>query len=385
MIFTRNTIDNIIQKSVSDGSTIGADCLVFHNGEEIYSGCFGYADKESASPMRRDSICRLFSLTKPITAAAAMIAADMGLFAPDTELREIFPEFSDMTYITPEGKAEKCQIPITMEHLFTMTSGLAYPGDWCESAKASAKLLEEAMSNNLSTADIISRAAGLPLYNIPGEYWLYGISADVTAAVIEKASGMKYSEFLHKYILDPLGMTDTDFYVPKEKFSRLASIYKYTEIGLVKENIDHLGIKDRTEPPAFESGGAGLFSTIDDYAKFANMLCSGGVYNGRRFISEKAFDYMTSPKLSANALKGWWDRLSGYNYSCFMRVMANVSDSQIHTANGEFGWDGWSGTYFCCDVKNKITILYFTQICHASTTPQAVEIDKAVYDKLIRK
>ena len=148
----KNTIDRIIQNSISDGSTIGADCLVFHNGDEVYSGCFGYADKEYDSPMRRNSICRLFSLTKPVTAAAAMIATDMGLFSPDTELREIFPEFSDMTYITPDGKAEKCSVPITMEHLFTMTSGLAYPGDWCESAKASAKLLDEAIAKNLGTA-----------------------------------------------------------------------------------------------------------------------------------------------------------------------------------------------------------------------------------------
>ncbi|HOC33231.1 MAG TPA: serine hydrolase [Ruminococcus flavefaciens] len=130
-------------------------------------------------------------------------------------------------------------------------------------------------------------------------------------------------------------------------------------------------------------GGAGLFSTINDYSKFADMLCRRGCYRNSRIISEKAFDYMTTPKFNEHLLRSMWDRLNGYNYSCFMRVMTDVSRSRIKSANGEFGWDGWTGTYFCVHPESGITVLYFTQICGAGTTDQAVDIVNTVFGELL--
>ena len=383
-------INKILEDSARNGTCIGASCLVFRKGEQLYSGTVGYADKSADKPMSTDTICRLFSLTKPITAAAAMIAMDKGLFTPDTELSRFFPEFSHTRYSTDSSEINSTDHakPITIEHLLNMTAGLPYPADWCDSVRASGDVYVELLNSRKSgvpmdTQKFAEKYSSIPLYNVPGDYWFYGVEADIIGAVIEKASGMRYSEFLKKNILEPLEMTDTDFYVPQPKRNRLSALYAWSDHGLIPTECGHLGIEDFSEPPAFESGGAGLFTTINDYSKFANMLCNRGAYGNLRLMSEKAFSYMTAPKFRQHQLRSMWDRLSGYNYSCFMRVMTDVSKSQIHSANGEFGWDGWTGTYFYAHPESGITVLYFTQICGASTTDEAKNIVNTVFGELL--
>ena len=212
----------------------------------------------------------------------------------------------------------------------------------------------------------------------------YGISADILGCVIEKASGVKYSRFLKENIFEPLGMNDTGFFVPAEKLSRFTALYKYENDKLVRDYENYLGLTDYTAPPSFESGGAGLVSTIADYAKFANMLCNRGKFGDVQLISSESFDYMTAPKLGAVQQSDLWERLNGYNYACLMRIMTDESSAEIKTSNGEFGWDGWTGTYFCANPENGIVCLCFTQIAGAGTTWQAQKIDKIVYDELVR-
>ena len=384
-----NQINSIMSESVKKGTSVFSSCIVMQKGKQIYSNGVGTASERNGTLMTADTICRLFSLTKPITAAAAMIATDKGLFDPDTRLSRFFPEFSYITYSkdSKELTAEAADVPITIGHLLNMTAGLPYPSDWGESVRASGDVyngLLSARQNGMpwDTKTFAGKCADIPLYNIPGDYWFYGVEADILGAVIEKASGMRYSEFLQKYIFAPLEMNDTAFFVPQEKKSRLADLYQWSDKGLIPAECRHLGIEDFSAPPLFESGGAGLFSTINDYSKFADMLCHRGCYRNSRIISEKAFDYMTTPKFNEHLLRSMWDRLSGYNYSCFMRVMTDVSRSRIKSAKGEFGWDGWTGTYFCAHPESGITVLYFTQICGASTTDQAVDIVNTVFGEL---
>lgn len=383
-------INKIMEDSINYGTSIGHSCIVLHKGQQVYSGSFGHASKTRSEPMSCDTICRLFSLTKPITAAAAMIAMDMGLFTPDTELSRFFPEYSHTKYSSDSKELTGTEevVPITIEHLLNMTAGLPYPSDWCESVRASgevygAMLKSRAEGNPWDTQTFVRECVRIPLYNVPGNYWFYGVEADILGAVIEKAADTKYSDFLKKHILGPLEMTDTDFYVPDSKRDRLVELYQWSENGLVLTECEHLGIADHQTSPLYESGGAGLFSTINDYSKFADMLCHRGVHRNIRLLSENVFRYMTEPKFSTNLLRSMWDRLSGYNYSCFMRVMTDAEKSQIRSANGEFGWDGWTGTYFCAHPESEITVIYFTQICGASTTDQAKEIVNAVFKELL--
>lgn len=393
----KDKINEIIDNSIKFGENVGSNCMVFHHGKELFSGSFGHSDREAGVPMTDDKIFRLFSLTKPVTAAAVMILIDRGILSPDDCVSRYFPEYSDLRYVSryaPEGGVDElsqCTKELKIHHLLTMTSGIPYAHNWCEPVRASARLFDALIDdqtsgeNKLTTEEFTRRAAGIPLMWEPGEKWDYGISADILGGIVEKASGIKYGEFLKKNIFEPLGMNDTGFYVPEEKLSRFAALYSWQDGRLTRDNGNYLGLTDYKAPPAFESGGAGLVSTIRDYSRFALMLCSRGELDGVRVISEDSFRYMTSPKLSEKQRSGLWDRLDGYNYACLMRVMENAEISQIKTANGEFGWDGWTGTYFCADPENSIVVLYFTQICGAGTTKQAELIDEAVYEKLVRE
>lgn len=383
-------ITEIIEKSIREGQNIGSSCMILKEGKELYFKAFGYADKEAGRPLKRDSIFRLFSLTKPVTSAAVMLLIDQNILSPESKLSDFFPEFSEMQCLDNEGNVVPCKTDITISHLLTMTSGLPYANWGNPSYNAAAKLFDEIIERqnahtDITTEEFCRKAAEIPLLFEPSTKWVYGISADILGGVIEKASGMKLSQFLEKNFFEPLKMTDTGFYVPKEKLDRFTALYSWKNDKLERNYDNHLGLTDYTAPPAFESGGAGLVSTIGDYSKFASMLANSGVYEGKRYLSEEAFRYMTAPKLSPAQHSYLWDKLSGYSYGALMRIMVNKEASSVKTCNGEFGWDGWTGTYFCADAKNKIAVLYFTQICGAGTTYQASEISRIAYENFAEK
>lgn len=383
-------ITEIIEKSISEGQNIGSSCMILKEGRELYFKAFGYADKEAEKTLKRDSIFRLFSLTKPVTSAAVMLLIDQNILSPESKLSDFFPEFSETQCLDNEGNVVPCKTDITISHLLTMTSGLPYANCGNPSYNAAAKLFDEIMERqnahtDITTEEFCRKAAEIPLLFEPSTKWEYGISADILGGVIEKASGMKLSRFLEKNFFEPLKMNDTGFFVPKEKLDRFTALYSWKKDKLERNYDNHLGLTDYTAPPAFESGGAGLVSTIGDYSKFASMLANGGVYEGKRYLSEEAFRYMTAPKLNPAQHSYLWDKLSGYSYGALIRIMVNKESSSVKTCNGEFGWDGWTGTYFCADAKNKIAVLYFTQICGAGTTYQASEISRIAYENFAEK
>lgn len=382
-------INKIAEDSVAQGGAVGSCCMVFKDGRELFSGAYGFADRENNIPMQLDSIFRLFSLTKPVTAAAAMILADRGLLSPDDPVSRFFPEYSHLR-IMDGDKAVPCTEELKVIHLLTMTSGLPYANNYDISVSAAARLFDDVINGQhggtpVTTEDFARKAAQIPLSFVPGERWDYGISADILGGIIEQISGMRYGEFLKKNIFDPLGMSDTGFYVPESKRERFTALYKWQNDGLVPDRDNYLGLTDYTSPPAFESGGAGLVSTISDYSRFAQLLSGRGEYGGIRLLSENAFRFMASPKLDEMQRRTMWSRLSGYNYGTLVRVMTDEEKSEIKTSNGEIGWDGWTGTYFCSNPETGITVLYFTQIAGAGTTWQAAQVSRIVYDELVRK
>ncbi len=382
----REQIDSICRDFAENGAA-GAACLVYRDGSELYSGCFGFADRETRTPMRRDSIVRLFSLTKPVTAAAAMILMERGLLSPDDPVSRFFPEYEKLTRLDGD-RLVPCRNELKIAHLLTMTSGLPYPNVYDLSVRKAEELFNRVSAGYsggapVTTQDLARAAAEIPLTFEPGTRWDYGISADVLGAVIEKAADMQYSEFLRKNLFEPLGMNDTGFYVPAEKLSRFSALYKWSGGTIVRDGENYLALNDFRSPPSFESGGAGLCSTIDDYARFVNMLCSRGEYGGVRIFGSDTFEYMTSPKLSPEQ-NTMWDRLRGYNYGCMMRIMTAPGIAEVKTGAGEFGWDGWTGTYFNANAGNGVAVLFFTQLSGAGTSWQATEISRIVYDELCR-
>ena len=202
---------------------------------------------------------------------------------------------------------------------------------------------------------------------------------------MEVVSGMRFGDFLKKEFFEPLGMVDTDFWVPNEKQNRVADVYDSVD-GKVKLAVtDNLGIDYRLDhSPAFESGGAGLCSTLDDYSHFAEMLLNNGEFNGKRILSERAVAFMTNGSIAPWQQKGLdgWDGLSGYTYGNLLRVLRDPSRCITFGEAGEYGWDGWLGAYFSNDPKNKLTILIGMQKLNAGTWNLTRKIRNLIYKEV---
>ncbi len=376
-------IQDRLDAAAARGEVAGVNLLVRKDGEELFYGQAGYADIESGRPYQRDTIVRLYSMTKPVTAAAAMYLMERGCLDLGMAVDEILPGFRDQT-VWEGGQKVPVHRKARILDLLSMTSGLCYGEDGGSPAYTGPKAVFDEIDGRLygdaplGTVEIANRLGQCPLAFHPGDAWLYGTSADVLGAVIERVSGMKFGEFLDEVFFKPLGMEDTGFYVPPEKQGRLAEAYEMTPGGLVKCETRHLGLMYRKERPAvFESGGAGLASTLDDYARFAQMLLNGGEYGGRRILSQTTVDFFTRAKLTPwqqESMWHYWEGLYGFGYGNLMRILVEPGMACHQTWPGEYGWDGWMGTYFANSPLNGTTVLMSFQLKDTGTTPLTREL-----------
>lgn len=367
-------LGELATEMVETGYVAGVNCMVLQHGRELAYYEAGYRDVAGNKKMTRDTIFRLYSMTKPVTSAAAMILLEEGKIDLLDPVSKFLPGFQDQ-YVIENGVKIPVTKPATIQNLLNMTSGLVYPGEGNPAEIRNTPLMEEIIAKlstpeALKTVDIANRIGELPLAFMPGTTWQYGLSADVLGAVIEVVSGMSYGEFLKKRIFEPLGMQDTAFYVPAARQDRLAKVYRETEDGLVEEHFSHLGIQNTMErEPAFESGGAGLTSTIDDYAGFTQMLLQKGEYQGRRILSPETVRFMTTAHVSAQQQRGveTWESLAGYTYGNLMRIMTSPESAGGLGSPGEYGWDGWLGTYMMNDPAHDMTFLMMYQRTDSGT------------------
>ncbi len=387
----KQKIDQLIERDLQNGVFVGANAAVYKSGKCLYSGSFGLADRENALEMRSDTIFRIYSMTKPVTAAAAMQLVEKGILHPDMPVSYFLPEFKESLVYDENGETFVSPEPLRIQHLLNMTSGLAYPNCCSQTQKDTASLFGEMEarrdgSNPVDTMEFCRRMAKIPLAFVPGTHWEYGTSADILGGVIQAASGMDYREYLQKHIFAPLGMEDTDFYVPKEKLPRFAASYCWGDSReLLRDDGCYLGLNDRKSLPAFISGGAGLCSTIPDYARFAEALaCGGATKDGVRILSRQSVDYIRTPQVGgAQFLQDQqWDSLRGYEYGSLVRVLTDRAHAGTIANTGEFGWDGWTGTYFCVDPKEELSIFFWIQVACAGTTDTAKLMRNIVYGAL---
>lgn len=370
-------ISDLIEKTVSSGEEVGAAAVITKDGKTVCSCSGGYADHENKMPMRTDTICRMFSCSKIVTGIAAMICFERGLIAMEDELCRFFPEYEKSVFYS-NGELLPCSRRIKVADLLNMTSGIAYP---CEEKGADAMNslwyeLDKSYrdGNMMSTAEFAKRAASCPLLFDVGEKWMYGSSSDIMGAVVEAAADMEYRDFLKENIFDPLGMNDTDFFVPKEKQSRLSKLYESAGKEPKVFTGTNLAIFDYDEKPNFQSGGAGLFSTADDYAKLGAALST----NGGGIISAKTVDFLTVDSLADKHRESFnWDSCKGCGYANFMRIVKNRNSAGLIASEGSFCWDGWAGTYLMMDPKEKISVAFTLQRTCAGTTRLAKAIMNA--------
>lgn len=362
-------LDTLFENEIREGRIGGASLLVEHKGKRVFHNVYG-SDKE-------DSIYKVFSMTKPITTVAAMMLYEQGIIDLYEPVSKYLEGYKNMKVATKDGLVDAVR-PITLKHLLNMTSGLVYPGEDLESDKAMEqvriKLHERAVKareegKSLSNLDIINTIGEeVPLQFQPGEGWRYGFSADALAGVIEAITGVPYGEYLKKVIFEPLDMKDTGFYVEESQIHRLAQMYsRVDEEGHLKKAdekaYEWLNMYAPTKPPYIESGGGGLYSTLEDYSHFVRMLAAGGTYEGKNIIGRKTVEYISANQLNELQMK-WvnFDSIDGYGYGNFMRVMMDPAAAASNGSVGEYGWDGLPGTYFFVDPKEELMFVYMQQI-----------------------
>lgn len=380
-------VQECIDRAVYKQEVAGVVALEIKEGKEVLFAKSGFADIKNGIPMSRDTIFRLYSQSKPITAAAAMVLVEDGILDLGEPVGDYIDSFNNQTYLS-KGKVHKVPSDKKMRirDLMNMTSGLVYPGINTPTEVAVGRLMtnmEKRLGTDkmMTTMEFADKIGRIPLNFIPGSHFQYGTSADVLGAVIEKASGMSFGDFVRARILDPLRMNDTDFYVPDSKKDRLAKAYRNVKGRLIEFHGDRLVIRNNGDINPFESGGAGLFSTVDDYARFAHMLINGGKFGNKRLLSESSVKFLTSGKLLPYQQLDLekWQGLEGFTYGNLMRVLDDPSQATIIGNKGEYGWDGWLGAYFVNDPSTKTTFIMLVQRFDYGTGPLTRKLRNIIF------
>jgi len=355
----------VMQRYVDEKKIAGIIATVARRGQMVYREKFGYADVEAAAPMQLDTIFRIMSMTKPVTSIAAMMLYEEGWFDLNTFVYEFIPAFKDLrVYAGPAGLSYDT-VPlkqhVTFRHLFTHTSGLSYGGQTFDPIdaiyqKGGVDLLQfYGPGSSLGNKELVEALVKLPLAFQPGTQWRYSLSIDVLGHLVELISGKPLDVFLRERIFEPLGMTDTDFYVPEAKLSRLAKLYTTPPDGA---GLTPLSFPIHTSRPSWLMGGGGLASTLSDYGRFAQMLVNGGELDGARLLSPRTVALMEMNQAPAAAMpyeqRTGILKNSGYGFSLGMRVLTDVGASGRAGSVGEFGWDGAFATYFWIDRKEAL-------------------------------
>lgn len=332
----------------------GVNLAIARGGKLAYVDSFCFRDLEAKKPMRRDTIFRIYSMTKPIASAAVMLLYEEGKFLLDDPVSKYIPGFEKLKVLAREDgdglQVVDLKRHVTVQHLLTHTSGLSN-----NKAYQAAKVF----SRDGTLRDMAARLVTVPLAHQPGESWRYGQSIDVLGYLVEVWSGETFDVFLEERLFKPLGMKDTGFFVPEEKLDRVSKVYRLSDKGQI-EPVPQPG--DPSRKPAFLSGGGGLYSTLDDYLRFCQMLLNGGQFNGTRLLSRATVDYMMRNHVPAGVMppEGPNGR-KGYGFGLGGAVLLDPPASGTLSADGEFTWGGAAGTYFWIDRKNELVGLWLVQ------------------------
>lgn len=337
---------------ISEEENIPAcDCIVYQGHDVVFRHMVGYSDEAKTKPVSADDKYILYSATKPITMTAVMQLVERGLIKLEDEIYHYLPEFEHM-YVKDEPAKNK----ITVEHLMSMRGGF----DYNLNGKGIREVIEA--NPNATLAEVMKGLAKQPLHFEPGTRFSYSLCHDVLGRIIEVVSGMTLGEYMKKNIFEPLGMNETGFSIEDalpnitEQYIPDGKPHKRKAVG-------------PTNPyrltPCYESGGAGLISTVNDYGKFVEAMCNYGVSaSGVRILSKESIDTMRFRRLEGQCHDDFRFNtcMRGYSYGLGVRTMVNKVISGSKSPIGEFGWDGAAGAYVLIDVENKIGIFYAQEI-----------------------
>ena len=350
------TTKEVLKADVEAKRLPGAVLLMARNGKIAFYDVAGYQDRATQTPMKKDSIFRVASMSKPITTVAAMILAEENKLDVGAPVAQYLPEFKDVK-VGPDGASPKR--PMTVQDLMRHTSGLTYglfgnsPVDqmYRKANIFAAKSLDE----------MVKLIAGMPLLHQPGEFWEYSVSTDVLGRVVEVVSGMDLDSFVRERVTGPLKMNDTGFWVKPEAVSRLAK----------PDGPANAPFESATQKPNIFSGGGGMLSTAGDYARFCQMLLNGGELDGVRILAPKTIALMTSDQLAANVERHTPVAMAlgsfgpapemGTSFGLGFAVRVDAGRNPMPGSVGDFSWGGITGTLFWVDPQTKVVAVLMAQ------------------------
>ena len=361
------TVRSALQGFVDRGELSGVVTLASLNGEVVDTSAIGWSDIESRTPMRPDTLFRIASMTKPVTSVAALMLMEEGRIALDEPITRWAPELADLVVLrVPAGPlhdTEPARRAITFEDLLTHRSGVAYaPFSEGPIKQAYEAALGDPGMNRMSADAWLAALGTLPLACQPGERFHYGHSSDVLGFLIGRVEGRPFRQVLLDRIFAPLGMTDTDFWLPESKRGRLASLYAYEEgtAGLSKVPLE---LYD--EPPAYTPGGGGLISSAADYHRFARMLLNGGVLDGVRLLRPETVRLMQTNRLTDAQRQVPFVGMDLWTKSGFglgVAIAEDLVDNPYSCgAQGSITWPGVFGTWWQADPVNDLIMIYLIQ------------------------
>lgn len=355
-----------IQADVERGRIPGAVLLVANTDEVLFERAFGVQDPKGEKPMALDSIFRIYSMTKPLVSAAAMMLVEEGRLLLSDPVEQHLPELAGLQVGVEardaQGRAalalEPARQAMTVQDLLRHTSGLTY-GIFGESLVKSAYRDAGVEGRNIDNAEVVRRLARLPLAYQPGTVWEYGRSTDVLGALLERVSGASLDVLLRNRIFAPLRMADTDFWMDEPRWPRLAEPFDTDPDSGAPVRLINL----RRKPPLL-SGGGGLASSAADYLAFARMLANGGSLDGVRLLSRKSVELMTSDHLAGLPLaRSGANYLPGPGYGFGLGFAVRTADGGALTPGsvGEYNWSGLAGTYFWVDPRENFLAIWLMQ------------------------
>jgi CubicO group peptidase (beta-lactamase class C family) len=386
---------------IDAGRFPGTHLLVYRRGKIAHSSVQGFADVERKLPVKDDTIYRIYSMTKPLTSVAFMMLVEQGLVAIDEPVAKYIPEWKDLGVFVagtaPSFLTRPPSRPMLIVDLLRHTSGLTYGFQQrsnVDAAYRAEKIGEVEKSGTLQT--MIESLAKIPLEFSPGEAWNYSVSTDVLGYLIGRISGIPFERFLKQRILDPLGMTDTDFHVPASKAHRFAACYSADPGGGMTfhaaQRREGLTLQDDPatssflSPPSLISGGGGLCSTTADYLTFCRALLNGGELGGVRLIGPKTLALMTTNHIPGGRFLPEVSRslfseatYNGIGFGLGFAVTMRPAETLVAGSSGEYNWGGAATTSFWIDPAEELITIFMTQVLPSSAYPLRRELRSMVY------
>jgi CubicO group peptidase (beta-lactamase class C family) len=383
----------VMQREVDQKQLAGIVTILARHGKVVEERTYGKKDIASGTPMARDTIFRIFSMTKPVTGVAMMILYEEGKWHPLDPISKYIPEFAHLKVFKGVDESGKMILedpvhPPTMHELMTHTAGFTY--GFFGNTPVDKMYVDQHLLQSQSLQEMIDKLAKIPLLYQPKTQWVYSVSMDIQGYIVEKLSGQSLPDFMQQHIFGPLGMKDTGFFVPKDKRNRFATLYAGDPKGELVANAAGSSPTDYVTQPSMSSGGGGMVSTAEDYLRFAQMLLNGGELDGARILAPATVELMTSNHLAPNLMTGEFSIGPaiirpglGWGYDCAVYTDPLEADSVV--GKGTFFWLGAADTWFWVDPTHDLIFVGMTQRMIGPGEPNVEALSQpVVYQALVK-